>query len=507
VRRFTDDRRRVLDLESAPDSGPESPVPHALIALQRQAGNRAVGAMLARTRGNQRGKKGGGGKKPGGGGKKPGGGGKKEGDGGTAVKVKKPTGLEKELATAKTGARTSAQTAARHANAAVRLVGEADALVVELQDLLTMPIVTSNADVKDAIEAALRDLIRERDGTQGHATTAGTHRANAEARASEAEASELDEYMGAEAAKDLARRAAGQAAEAERARDRAELAHARAKRQHRAGMLALERVAGAKEYVETQTLAAVTSASDARRAANTWNVGFDDLETLRAEVRKPVEGEKWRERKATMAKLEEEAERITGYIAALDDAETRILAPGFDHAAAVKIRPLITDARLKLRATPRDNAACVAALTKVSDELDLRDEAEAAAAGTAAARATLIAEGRLAANRTEIAAEAHASLAGEEKTAVDEILDGVKDGDTVSPFGGKWNDYHGNNGGDLPGVRGGGGYTEFYVRKPGGAPGWGLRRLVRNTTSGRWYYSRTHYGSAGKPAFVLLTGV
>ena len=82
-------------------------------------------------------------------------------------------------------------------------------------------------------------------------------------------------------------------------------------------------------------------------------------------------------------------------------------------------------------------------------------------------------------------------------------------GNFVSPthFGGKWNEYHGNNAGDLPGARGAGGYSEFYVRAAAGAPGWGTRRLVRNDASGRWSYSRTHYGSTGKPAFVLLTGV
>jgi guanyl-specific ribonuclease Sa len=494
VRRSTDDRRRVPEHERTPDSGPEAPVPHALIALQRQAGNRAVGAMLARTRGNQRG-----GKK-GGGGKKAGGGGKKEGDGGTAVKVKKPTGPEKALATAKSDARKSAQTAASHANSAKRLADEADTMVTEQQDALTKPIVTSNPDVKSAIEAALGNLIRERDAIHGHATTAGTHRANAEARATEAETSELSDYLGAHEAQDFSRRAAAQATEADRARDRAETAHARAKQAYRAGMRAFERIEGTKTYVETQTGDALAAASTARRAADKWTVAFDDLEALRAEVKTDVTGEKWRERQATMDKLEEEAERITGYIAALDTAETKIQAPGFPHDAALKIRPLITDARIKLRAKPRNNADCVAALKKIADEFAARTAA-------ATAHATLIAEGRLAADGTTIDVEALASLTGNESTAVNEILDAYRDGDTASPFGGKWSAYHGNNAGNLPGVAGGGGYTEFYVRKPPGTAGWGVRRLVRSTIAGFWYYSRTHYGSTGTPAFVKLTGV
>jgi guanyl-specific ribonuclease Sa len=475
------------------------PVPHALIALQRQAGNRAVGAMLARTRGNKGGKKGGGGKKAGGGGKK-------EGDGGTAVKEKKPSAGEKALATAKAAARASAQTAARHENSALDLAGEADKLVTALEELLTRPIVTSNADVKDAIQGALGNVAHERDDAHRHAKSAGTYRANAQARAGEADASELNDYIGAAPTENLARQAASQATEAERARGRAESSLGRARHEQRIGMRAFERLQGAKDYVDTQTAAAMAAAGTARKSADTWFVGFDDLEALRAEVKTPVADEKWRERKATMAKLEEEAERITGYIAALDGAETRIGVHGFPHSAAFKIRPLITAARNKLREKPRNNAECVAALKKVSDELDLQDELEAIANGTAAARATLIAEGRLAANRTEIAPEDKSALKGNEATAVNEILEAFGNGEATSPFGGKWNEYHGNNGGDLPGVRGGGGYAEFYVRAAPGTPGWGLRRLVRNDASGRWYYSRTHYGSTGNPAFVLLTG-
>src|SRR5262249_20249330 len=155
--------------KSTPDSGPEVQVPHALIALQQQAGNRAVGAMIARTRGNQRTKRGGGG-----GGKKPGGGGgKKGGEGAAAVNVQNTNAGEKAAATAKPDARASAQAAGRHETAALRMVREIEDLMPELQDLLTKPIVTSNADVRDAIQAALGNVVLERDGARGHAVTAG----------------------------------------------------------------------------------------------------------------------------------------------------------------------------------------------------------------------------------------------------------------------------------------------------------------------------------------------
>lgn len=74
----------------------------------------------------------------------------------------------------------------------------------------------------------------------------------------------------------------------------------------------------------------------------------------------------------------------------------------------------------------------------------------------------------------------------------------------VNDWGGKWGDTFSNNGGDLPGVRRGGGYKEYYVRKPAGEGGWGARRLVVSDATGFIYYTWTHYGDNGNPPFVRI---
>ncbi|HEY4334007.1 MAG TPA: ribonuclease domain-containing protein [Ilumatobacteraceae bacterium] len=62
---------------------------------------------------------------------------------------------------------------------------------------------------------------------------------------------------------------------------------------------------------------------------------------------------------------------------------------------------------------------------------------------------------------------------------------------------------HNNKNGDLPGVKNAGGYLEHDVRSPteGGA---GTKRLVTDENSKAVYYTNTHYGSTGKPAFYLI---
>jgi len=70
--------------------------------------------------------------------------------------------------------------------------------------------------------------------------------------------------------------------------------------------------------------------------------------------------------------------------------------------------------------------------------------------------------------------------------------------------GGKWAEEFGNAGGDLPESAT---YTEYYVRPPAGTPKklGGLRRVIVGSDRRR-YYTWTHYGDDGKPAFVLLKG-
>ena len=89
---------------------------------------------------------------------------------------------------------------------------------------------------------------------------------------------------------------------------------------------------------------------------------------------------------------------------------------------------------------------------------------------------------------------------GSEKTALNETLKAITDAKAWKGAG-KWGEYYGNGGGDLPA----GSYTEYYVRPPFKADGNGLRRVVVGDDGRRWY-TWTHYGEKGGPAFVLLKG-
>ncbi|TAM92486.1 MAG: hypothetical protein EPN43_02385 [Jatrophihabitans sp.] len=73
------------------------------------------------------------------------------------------------------------------------------------------------------------------------------------------------------------------------------------------------------------------------------------------------------------------------------------------------------------------------------------------------------------------------------------------------PNGMQWAALHKNRDGHLPGAADAGGYKEYYVeKKPGSATYHGNRRLVVHNKSKRVYYSWTHYGDNGSPAFVRI---
>ncbi|TNF24444.1 MAG: DUF4157 domain-containing protein [Deltaproteobacteria bacterium] len=112
---------------------------------------------------------------------------------------------------------------------------------------------------------------------------------------------------------------------------------------------------------------------------------------------------------------------------------------------------------------------------------------------------------------------------GEEQIAVDECKTNIASGkapaefdwvkDRVAKNGGKvpgkikqfmskWGSPHGNHDGLLPGVKGAGGYKEYYVREGEGiSPN---RRIVKGGPSDQMFYSNTHYGNKGNPAFYHL---
>ena len=74
----------------------------------------------------------------------------------------------------------------------------------------------------------------------------------------------------------------------------------------------------------------------------------------------------------------------------------------------------------------------------------------------------------------------------------------------IESQGGVWDAHHGNyKRSPLPLDDK---YREYYLRKPASATTqWGGRRLVVNEDETRIYYSWTHYGEHGSPAFVLLS--
>jgi len=90
-----------------------------------------------------------------------------------------------------------------------------------------------------------------------------------------------------------------------------------------------------------------------------------------------------------------------------------------------------------------------------------------------------------------------------EKVAVEAALDGL-DTNTAPVLthnnGKKWGASFGNKDGDLPS----GTYQEYYVEKdPASTTYHGDRRLVKSS-KGKVYYTWTHYGDNGKPAFVRI---
>jgi hypothetical protein len=459
-------------------------MPAQLLSLQQGIGNHAVTAMIARGR-------------------------QKGGATKTATKPKKPklTEAEKlalELTSIRAAADKASARADKSATAAELAAAGVPKVITDCELLITDPLVAANADVLSDVKLAAKECGTARDEAERQAAAARRSADTAATHATTAGTTGTDDWTGNNKVTQFAKSANSAADLAEAARKRADKELAGAKQALVRAGRAKDLVAHAKTWVEGSSGDADVKAGKAIKDANTWNIDATRLKQLRGDAKRKVVDEQWRARRGDLQALDEEAERVLGFVSQIDDAETR--AGSLAHTDAVAVRSLITAARIELQKSPRDDVASRTKLDAIGTKLDQLDDAAALLAGTQAARQQLIAEGRLASNKTEIAAQPLAGLAGEEKTAVDEILDAFNDGDAASPFGGKWNEYHGNNAGDLPGVRGGGGYAEYYVKAALGQAGWGLRRLVRHPATSRWYYSRTHYGLTGAPAFVLLTG-
>ena len=126
-------------------------------------------------------------------------------------------------------------------------------------------------------------------------------------------------------------------------------------------------------------------------------------------------------------------------------------------------------------------------------------------APTRAARPELVPRNR---SKPAIEEQSAAAVSGDrkgkantaEQAAVTSAAEAIRN-DQPSPHGiGEWAAFHGNAEGYLPGDKG---YKEYYVLSPDGTSN-GVRRIVKHESSGRLYYSWTHYGKTGDPPFVLL---
>jgi guanyl-specific ribonuclease Sa len=109
------------------------------------------------------------------------------------------------------------------------------------------------------------------------------------------------------------------------------------------------------------------------------------------------------------------------------------------------------------------------------------------------------ARGVLTAAGATIAETTVGSLGAHERKAVRECLDGIDTGEAPTlthPDGARFGAPFGNDQGRLPGVRGAGGYKEYYVEKdPMSGTYHGERRLVVSNETSYVYYSDDHYAS------------
>lgn len=180
-----------------------------------------------------------------------------------------------------------------------------------------------------------------------------------------------------------------------------------------------------------------------------------------------------------------------------------------DNVGAAKGGLANLEDRLLQYQTLDENAAVSAAKSKTKAQA-ATTAALAAKEAAKVLRQERLAKGLLAGNGTVLAQKKPSELTGNGETAaVDAALKALKDGTplALSHSGGARRNFpHDNRDGDLPGAKNSGGYLETYVEKdPDSLTYHGNRRLVVHTATKRIYYTWTHYGAHGNPAFVLLT--
>ncbi|WP_246094957.1 ricin-type beta-trefoil lectin domain protein [Streptomyces roseicoloratus] len=98
------------------------------------------------------------------------------------------------------------------------------------------------------------------------------------------------------------------------------------------------------------------------------------------------------------------------------------------------------------------------------------------------------------------------SLPPAEEAALGRTLSHIDAGTVpTGPTARRWGIPFRNREGNLPGGQGSSSpYREYRVEPPPGTPGAGPLRVVRNDQTGETYYTWTHYGDSGDPAFVQV---
>jgi hypothetical protein len=157
-----------------------------------------------------------------------------------------------------------------------------------------------------------------------------------------------------------------------------------------------------------------------------------------------------------------------------------------------------------------DNYAQRAADASASADAATQKKLDAAQAARdrAKERKRKISEGLLTGDGRAIAQKTTGDFKGDELEAINATLGVIDGGESIRLThhrGAKFGDEFKNRDGDLPGVARGGGYLEYYVEKDSSDSTYhGGRRLLKHVSTGRVYYTNTHYGDNGSPAFVRI---
>ncbi|HEY6887019.1 MAG TPA: hypothetical protein VI300_04540 [Solirubrobacter sp.] len=288
------------------------------------------------------------------------------------------------------------------------------------------------------------------------------------------------------------------------------------------------------EAIKQKHVAATREATAAQSAARDTGVIREDLlRSLVNGLKKEVVDGGWRARERAVKRLADEAKALKKLVETFVAVDTRLRAGGRDQRVMQELWAKHTPMTITLGDTKHDTATKQQAVDAFTAVLDERDATRAAAdseaerlreerARPAAERAAefraereeqnrLDAIGALTIDRKPIPIEYRSSLPAREKTSVDLVITAHGAKATVSPVetrtrGGLpvWDADHADVKAHLPMRSRGDNYREFYLDPFHRVNKWGSRRLVYDTEYKRWYYSRTHYGDNGSPAFVLL---